>query len=123
MAHLIQLITEILAGIIAVAGLGWVIVRSLRRSADPARLIFKSIITIPLALLCFYSVRLFGPMGPFVIVFCGIILSFLWTPHIGAMMAKPLTSLFDGGDEELDPQPAYSTARSRQKQGKYLESV
>ena len=123
MPHVLQIITTILAAIIAVAGLGWLVIRSLRRSPDPARVIFKFLITIPLALLCFYSVRLFGTMGPMVIVVCGIILSILWTPHLGSLVAKPLTSIFDGGDEELDPQPAYSIARSRQKQGRYLEAI
>ena len=123
MPHIVQIITRIAAATIAVAGLGWVIIRTLRRSTDPAQLVFKSLITIPLAVLCFYSVHLFGTVGPFVIVVCGVILSYVWTPHIGALVAKPLTSIFDGGDAELDPQPAYSVARARQKQGKYLEAV
>jgi tetratricopeptide (TPR) repeat protein len=121
--HILQIISTIVAAIVAIAGLGWFVLRTLRRSPDPAAVIFKWLITIPLAVLCFFSVHLFGTVGPFVIVVCAVILSYLWTPHIGALVSKPLTSIFDGGDVEMDPEPAYSIARSRQKQGKYLEAV
>src|SRR5205823_9169883 len=36
---------------------------------------------------------------------------------------RPLTSLFDGGEQEVVPQPFYSIAEARRKQGKYLEAV
>lgn len=81
-----------------------ILVRWFQRSEDDAGvLIIKIAVTIPLALLAFISVKWFGPFGPFVIVFCGIIFSVMWTPNIGAWMVRPLTSLFDGGSEPPDP--------------------
>ena len=105
------------------AGVIWVMVRSIKKAEDPARMVFKWILTIPLVVLSLLSVRLLGPFGPFLIVFCAIVLSCLWTPHLGAWFIKPLTSLFDGGDVEIEPRPAYSVAQSRQKQGRYTEAM
>ena len=39
------------------------------------------------------------------------------------LVAKPFTSLYDGGDLPPELRPAYSIAQAKQKQGKYLEAV
>jgi TolA-binding protein len=54
---------------------------------------------------------------------CGIVLGITWATNIAGILAKPLTSLFDGGNQEIEPQPLYSIAEARRKQGKYLEAV
>jgi tetratricopeptide (TPR) repeat protein len=109
--------------VVAAAGLGWFIWRTIRRATDPGEMTVKWIITVPLLVLCILAVPLFGPMGPFVIVACAVVFCIIWTPHIGAALAKPITSLFDGGDLPPIPAPLYSIARSRQKQGRALEAV
>ena len=60
---------------------------------------------------------------PFVCVFIGIVLSIIWTSHIGAAMARPLTSLFDGGSEPPALSPRYSVAESRRKQQRFREAI
>ena len=50
-------------------------------------------------------------------------MSVTWAPHLGAWLAKPLTSMFDGGETELEPQPLYSAAISKRKAGKYREAL
>jgi tetratricopeptide (TPR) repeat protein len=108
----------------AVVGLlGWFVVRTVRNAEDPARMVFKWVLTIPAVFMIIMAVPMFGLYGPMVIGACGVLMSALWTPHIGAMLAKPLTSMFDGGDTPPEPKPAYSVAQARRKQGKYLESV
>jgi tetratricopeptide (TPR) repeat protein len=57
------------------------------------------------------------------LVIGGLILSLVWTSQISALVISPLTSLFDGGNERLEPKPLYSIAEARRKQGKYLEAV
>jgi tetratricopeptide (TPR) repeat protein len=47
----------------------------------------------------------------------------MWTPHLGEWLCKPLTGLFDGGDEEPEPKPYYSIATAKRKQGRFLEAV
>jgi tetratricopeptide (TPR) repeat protein len=108
---------------LALAFVVWLIVRSLRKAEDPARVLVKWIITVPIVGLMAAAVPLFGPIGPFVIVFCAVVFSILWTPHIAAAIFKPLTSMYDGGNIPPVPRPAYSVAQARQKQGRYQEAA
>jgi tetratricopeptide (TPR) repeat protein len=109
--------------IASIVGLTWLVVRTVKNAEDPARMIFKWVITIPFIVLCVFYSKALGVYGPVLIAFAGVILSMLWTPHLGAALVKPLTSLFDGGDVEIEPRPMYSIAQSRQKQGQYHEAV
>ena len=95
---------------------GWMMRRSMRMSDDPARLLFKWVLTgLVAAFLIFIGLGL-GPdktefvVVPFAAVVAGIMLSFIWAPSIGALLAKPFTSLFDGGGQEPEAKPLYSTA-------------
>src|SRR5205085_373807 len=47
----------------------------------------------------------------------------IWRHELAGLIANPFASLYDGGDEQPDPRPAYSVAQARQKQGRYLEAV
>lgn len=106
-----------------VLAFGGIVYWTLRRAQDPGRMAVKWVVTLPVLALILVSVLWLGPVGPFVIVFCAIILSLLWTPHLGAAVVSPLTNLFDGGTTPPDPQPFYSIARARQKQGRYAEAI
>ena len=117
-------IVEGTIGLVVVLGaIGWGFFRMLKRSYDPAIIILKWVITIPLAIVCFVAAANAGWVGPFVLVFLGIVLSVMWAPHIGEWLCKPLTGLFDGGDEEPEPKPYYSIAISKRKLNKPLEAV
>ena len=113
----------------AFIGFGWMLKRSLRSSDDPARLLFKWILTGLLAGFLIFTALGVGPDSvgavaiPFVALAAGIALTFIWAPSLGAMLAKPLTSMFDGGNEEPDAKPLYSIAESRRMQGKYTEAI
>jgi tetratricopeptide (TPR) repeat protein len=85
--------------------------------------LFKWIITIPLVIGCLAAAANMGIFGPFVIVFLGVVMTVMWTPHIGEWLCTPLTGLYDGGNEELDQKPYYSIARSLRMKGKFLEAV
>ena len=63
---------------------------------------------------------------PFVIVAVLLpagILGVMWAPQIGAIMAQPFTSLFEGGREEADAKPFYFIAEAKRRKGLYQEAV
>ncbi|HUR45077.1 MAG TPA: hypothetical protein VMZ27_04295 [Candidatus Saccharimonadales bacterium] len=114
----------------AFGGIIWFIWWSIRRSDDPAKMTFKWILT--LVILAGFGYMAYNQIGfnaggafivPFVCVLLGIVMSVTWAPNLGAWLAKPLTSMFDGGDTEPDPVPLYSSATAKRKSGKYREAI
>jgi tetratricopeptide (TPR) repeat protein len=95
----------------------------LKKSYDPAKMLFKFVFTIPFVIFCIWFGVKIGLAGPFLIVFMAVVLSFMWTPHIGEWIASPLTNLIDGGGEPPEPKPLYSIAYSKRKLNKPLEAV
>lgn len=109
---------------------GWLLTRALKKSDDPTRLLVKWIVTgvvvVAGAVIIPQFTRSGGPETAFAVPIAavlGIILGAMWAPSIAAMAAKPLTSMFDGGDEPPEPQPFYSIALARRKQGKHDEAI
>ena len=106
----------------------YLFIGAFRRSDDPARLAFRWAITLVLAgFLGWVAVGLRGTVAfaglPFLCVVVGLILTVLWGSSIGRLFASPLASMFDGGSEEIEPQPMYSIAEARRKQGKCHEAL
>ena len=108
----------------------WFIWRTIKKSEDPGRVTYKWVITI----IFFVSLVILGAslqkfgyagafIGPIVAAALGVILAILWAPHLGAVLAKPITSFYDGGDPEPELRPLYSIARAKQKRGKYEEAI
>ena len=123
MSQSIKMTVEAALSVVGLACLVWLTVRALRRSEDPAKILFKWGFTIPFVLFCFWLAHLLGPFGPFLIVFMGIILSIMWTPHISEWISRPLTSLYDGGNEPPEPKPYYSIAQARRQRREFLQAV
>jgi outer membrane protein assembly factor BamD (BamD/ComL family) len=104
--------------------------RALRRSDDPARLIFKWIFT---ALVSWLMICKVGPMvwegplqavvGMHLVAGCGVVLAIIWRHAIAGLIARPFESLYNGGEQELEPHPLYSIAQAKRKRGKYDEAV
>ena len=117
-------IVEGTIGLVVILGIiGWGLFRMLKRSYDPAQVLFKLAITVPLVIACFIGAIGLSFFGPFVMIILGVAISVMWAPHIGEWLCKPLTGLFDGGDEEPEPKPYYSIAISKRKLNKPLEAV
>src|SRR5690242_14350491 len=103
---------------------GWLLIRSLKRSEDPPRLLFKWILT---ALIGAFGVWKVLPtagqgggeafVGVALAMICGLGITAIWRHSIASLVAKPFEALFTGGDIEPEPRPMYSVARTRQKQG------
>lgn len=115
-----------LAGLVVLLGaaglIGWAMWGSLKRSEDPTRLIVKWIVSGLLFVFLLRSASA-GVVGVLVALILGIILGIIWAPNLGELLAKPLTSLFDGGDREPELVPLYSIAEAKRKQGKFLEAL
>jgi outer membrane protein assembly factor BamD (BamD/ComL family) len=106
----------------------WFLYAWLRRSEEPGLLVVKWVLTALIVgwLLWFVEAGQNTPMVfPHVIatLIGGLILAVLWRHNIAALIAKPFTSLYDGGSAEIEPQPYYSIAESKRKLGHYTEAV
>jgi tetratricopeptide (TPR) repeat protein len=115
---------------LALSAIGWFLWYCLKRSDDPARLIFKWILTVSVVCGLLFYVGPFATSsaaGAFIGVplaaACGIVMTIIWRHNIGDLIAKPFTSLFDGGTEPPIPRPFYSIAQSKQKKGQYVEAI
>src|ERR1051326_632565 len=131
MNHAWQIIRAVFSILIPVVVFGGLIVLTVIKAEDPARMAFKWVLTlIVLAIMVFKVAPIVGQGGyggafggiPMAAA-CGLALAFIWRHTIASWAADPIGSLYDGGTTAPDPHPAYSIAQSRQKQGKYLEAV
>jgi outer membrane protein assembly factor BamD (BamD/ComL family) len=116
--------------VVVLAALCCLLIWTLRRSEDPPRLILKWVFTLLFAAVMYWvAAPLAGRGGEaalaglFLTMVCGLGLAAIWRRSIASVFARPFTSLYDGGDQEIEPQPFYSIAQSRRKQGKYNEAV
>ena len=123
MSQAIKITVHVASLIIVIGFFAWLFVRTLRRTEDPAKMIFKLAFTIPFVFFCIWMARQMGPYGPFLIAFMGIVLSIMWTPHISEWISKPLSSLYDGGAEPPEPKPYYSVAQARRQRREFLQAV
>jgi tetratricopeptide (TPR) repeat protein len=110
--------------------IGWLFWRTLRRSDEPLRLVWKGGLTF---FLIFAGMKLTGPMlakggydavfGMLLVLPSAIIVAIVWAANIAAFVFSPLTSLFDGGREEAEAGPFYSVVESRLHQGRFAEAA
>ena len=106
----------------------WLLIWSLKRSEDPAKLLFKWVLTFVFIGGLLAIVMKIGfednsaMLIPGVCAIFGVALGITWAPHWGAIMARPFTAMFDGGSTPPDPKPFYSVAFARRKQGRYEEA-
>ena len=110
----IALLAFVAVGIVGLAL--YAFVRALRNSEDPARLVFKWIVTLVIIVgLFFFSRRMLdrpggvsfvegaiiGGIVAFSALAGGLVLTILWGPSIIHTLFSPLLSAFDGGNEKL----------------------
>jgi tetratricopeptide (TPR) repeat protein len=123
MSQTIKMTVEIALSVAGLACLIWLTLRALKRAEDPAKIIFKWAVTVPLVFFGMWMARQMGPYGPLLILAMGIILSIMWTPHISELLSKPLSSLYDGGTEPPEPKPYYSIAQAKRQRREFLQAV
>ena len=127
---LVYLLDSALA-LIGLVAIIWLSIRALKNTDSPAGLIGKWIFTYVLGVGTAHVVMKIwmsqdpvkGATIPILILVVGIIFSILWTPAMCEVITKPLTGLFDGGNEPQDARPLYSMAMAKRQRGKYLEAT
>jgi len=126
----LQLVTDIF-WLAIILGLGiWLIIRSLKRSDDRSRLIFKWAITaVVVGLVLLVVVPDFREGGDatfgalILMLICGLTMVITWRHSIIEAIAKPLTSAMDGSNEPPEPKPYYSVALTKRKLNKPIEAI
>lgn len=106
---------------IVVVGFGFVLV--LKKSEDPARLLFKCVLTVLFVIFCLGWMRKMGMYGLLAVGLMSVVLIIMWAPQIGELLSSPLTGLFDGGGEPPEKKPLYSIANAKRKRGQYQEAL
>jgi len=115
--------------LLAITGLlVWFLWRRLKKSADPSQLVFKWVLTwacssprrSPSISRQAGSTRL--PDLFWASVY-GMVLAILWAESLAGILANRIGALYDGGDVAGEPQPLYSVAEAKRKQGKYQEAI
>ena len=109
----------------------WVFIRSLKRSEDPAALVLKWILSgvticvllLKVAPMIWTSGEAGAYLGIPLVACCGMVLAIIWRRSISSIVANQVGSLFDGGDREVEPRPAYSMAQAKRNRGRYAEAV
>lgn len=111
--------------------IGWVMWRCLKKSDDPARLIFKWVLSGMVLTWMFWKVIPMVARGGYEGAFMGIpltavgglLMAIIWRRSIAGFVAKPFGDLYDGGDAQVEPQAYYSIAEAKRKRGHYTEAV
>jgi tetratricopeptide (TPR) repeat protein len=130
MSRILHIAANVFLLLVIAGFVGWVLVRSLKRSEDFARLIFKWIFTGIVVWFIFKQVVPAFEKGGFdaisgllLMLICGLAMAFTWRHAITDLIASPIASLYDGGKEEVEPKPFYSIAISKRKLNKPLEAI
>lgn len=123
MSPTIKMTVEITLSVVGLGCLIWLTVQALKRAEDPVKVLFKWGFTIPFVIICFWMAARISIYGPILIVAMGVVLSIIWTPHISEWFSRPLTSLYDGGNEPPEPKPYYSIAQARRQRREFLQAV
>ena len=125
-----EILGNIIFPVIGTGCIGWLFIRSIRRSENPPLLILKWLITLPLIASYIWVIMPAVSRGGFeaiggilLAVVWGNLMVIIWGLTIVSAIAKPFTSLFDGGDEPPEPKPYYSIAQARRKRREFLEAV
>lgn len=137
MNRTVEIVIGVLGLMIILGIAGWIRRRRLKRGEDSEKIVPKLLFSVALVaglifLVRFLSQHLTGNLaadfGMSLLMMCclvagGIVLSILWTPQISGFLSRPLTGLFDGGNEPPESKPGYSIAITKRKQGKPLEAI
>jgi hypothetical protein len=129
MSRILGIALHIFLLLIVLGFAGWALIRSLKRSDAPAKLVFKWVFT-GLVIGCFFVVAVPAQKGGYdaiyaiiVTLICGIAMAVTWRHSIIDLIANPLASLYDGGREEVELKPYYSIALSKRKLNRPFEAI
>ncbi len=105
--------------------IGWILWRWGRSSSDPPSILgIKIAVTLVLGGAGVWCMVNVGPfIGVPVAAVCGILVGLCWAKNIGLVLASPLSSLYDGGNEAPEAKPFYAIAEAHRKQARYADAL
>jgi tetratricopeptide (TPR) repeat protein len=117
-------ILDIATLVLVVAGGAVFLWWRLRKSEDAAGFVRRAILSA-LFIWGMILVDRHIPVGfwPATAIPLGFALAILWAPSVGSMMASLFTNAIDGGDVPLEPQPFYSIAETKRRNGHTQEAM
>jgi tetratricopeptide (TPR) repeat protein len=128
--HAGAIVRGILTFALIIGAVGFVVVRSVLKAEDPARMILKWLVTLGVAVFMIWVAipallqdGYAALHGLSLVLICAVVMVATWRHNIASLVADPIGALYDGGTTPPDPHPAYSVALARQKQGRYLEAI
>jgi tetratricopeptide (TPR) repeat protein len=128
LVQLHHILVWVLQTAFAVGFFGGLLYMFVRASDNPKHTVIKLVISIVVIggaawFIKPYTEEPFNMIDLVLVMICAFTMIILWRHEIGALFARPLESLYTGGDVEPDPQPYYSIAEARRKLGRYPEAV
>jgi tetratricopeptide (TPR) repeat protein len=131
MANFFKTLLWLAAWLGFLAAVGWAIRRVWQRSDDrPALLVRWRLTLADLAFIVFIVAPLFGEFGYVaafagvpLAAFAGLVMALIWVPSMVDAVGRRLGTLYDGGSTAPDPEPFFSIAEARRKQGRYEEAL
>jgi tetratricopeptide (TPR) repeat protein len=129
MARLAQFLVGLLVLLGAVSVLVWAFWRALKSSAEPTQLLLRWLLTAGLLVAAYFIINpmMGDPLGQIAGVLTGAVFGLaigaIWARALGEIVAKPFGMLYDGGDTPPDPEPFYSIAIAKRKQGRFHEAL
>lgn len=124
--------------------IGWIIVAGIfiaglrywyLKSHDRGLLVIKWALTVPGLVAMYFLIiwldkKVGGGLdygaaffGAALVAANGLYFAIIWRRDVAMIVARPFGNLYDGGDEEPDPQAFYSSAEAKRKRGFYAEAV
>jgi tetratricopeptide (TPR) repeat protein len=113
--------------------IGWFLWRWLKKTRDPALLLFRWILTAA-ALYGLWrggteagqAMKQGSPAALLGIIYAligGLFLASVWVPVVIDYVSRRIGSLYDGGDTEIEARPYYSIFLAKRIKGKYFEAL
>ena len=119
--------------LLSLFGLGffiWFFWRAVKNSEDPAKLVFRWLLTaaavwieVAVAMPAYGAGGLSAIFGLGLTMGLALFINIIWRHSLLDMITKPLTSLFDGGNEPPEKKPYYSVTKAKRNRGHYYEAV
>lgn len=128
---LFKFLVIVLCALLFLFGVGWTVWRALKNSDDPARLVFKWVLTVGMITFMILVVVPMMRRGGYEAAFggvplaavCGMTLAIIWRHNIAEMFASPFGSLFDGGSQEFEARAFYSAAEKFRQRNQFHEAI
>lgn len=130
MSHVLQIVSNGALTIFAIGFIVWLFWRAFKRSTEPVSLVGRWLCTavaiwfeFTAAFPAFARGGLDAIFGLGLTMALGIVINILWRNSLIELITAPLTSIFDGGSEEVEPKPQYSMAQAKRNRKKPLEAI